>query len=175
MKYIAVINEKEYEIEIDQENQITVNGETYEVDYRLLPEDGIISLLLKNRSLEAVVDEKEDDIWEILTHGELYSVKVQDEPAYRLSQSRGGGLEDGDAAVKSPMPGLIVAVHVTEGDTVHKGDKVVILESMKMENELKAPIDGVVARVNVGAGDSVEKGQVLVFVHDPAADEAPEE
>jgi len=173
MKYIATINDTEYEIEIDHENRITVNGEKYHVDYQVMAEDGIISLLLENRSLEAVVDAQDNDIWEVLTKGELYTVKVQEERAFRLAQSRGsGGFDDGDAAVKSPMPGLIVAVPVTVGQIVKKGDKVVILESMKMENELRAPADGVVAQVNVGQGDSVEKGQVLVLIHDPESDEA---
>jgi biotin carboxyl carrier protein len=64
------------------------------------------------------------------------------------------------------MPGIIIAVSVTEGDEVTKGQKVVILESMKMENELTAPRDGVVMRVKVTSGDSVEKGQVLVVIGD---------
>ncbi len=62
------------------------------------------------------------------------------------------------------MPGIIVSVPVAEGDTVHFGDKVIILESMKMENELRAPCDGVVTHVNVAAGASVEKDQALVTI-----------
>ncbi len=167
MKYIATVNDEEFIIEIDHDNEIVVNGKRYDVDFQQLMEDGNeLSLILNKRSLEAVAEER-DGVWQVLTLGELYSVKVQDEYAYRLSQARGEDVhETGDTAVKSPMPGLIVSVAVEEGDTVAKGDKVVILESMKMENELRAPRDGVVGRISVAAGDSVEKGQVLAVIVD---------
>lgn len=164
MKYITVVNNQEFIIEIDQESQIRVNGEEYEIDFLPLAEDGVLSLLIDNRSLEAVVEER-DDSWQVLMKGDLYSVVVQDERAYRLAQARGsaeGG--SGDATIRSPMPGLIVDVPVAEGDRVAKGDKIVILESMKMENELRASGDGVVGRILVGKGDSVEKGQDLVVI-----------
>ena len=167
MKYITTVNDEEFVIEIDHDDEIVVNGERYEIDFQQLTEDGNeLSLILNKRSLEAVAEER-DGVWQILTLGELYSVNVQDEYAYRLAQARGEDAhETGDAAVKSPMPGLIVNVVVEEGDTVAKGDKVVILESMKMENELRAPRDGVVGRISVSAGDSVEKGQVLAVIVD---------
>jgi biotin carboxyl carrier protein len=104
---------------------------------------------------------------EVLIMGDLYEVKVQDERVYRLMQARGeaGGVT-GDVIVTSPMPGLIVVTPVAEGDRVKKGDKVIVLESMKMENELRSPRDGVVHRVHVSPGASVEKGQPLVTIGD---------
>jgi len=66
--------------------------------------------------------------------------------------------------VVAPMPGLIVRVNVSPGDTVAAGQGLVVVEAMKMENELKAPADGVVARVSVEAGAAVEKGAVLVVL-----------
>lgn len=167
MKYIATIEDKVFEIIIDGENQIEVNGERYEIDFQYLDEDGVLSLLLNNRSLEAVINEQEDT-WEVLTRGVLYTVQVQDERAYRLAQARGTGPSvTGEAVIKSPMPGLIVSVPVKEGDMVQKGEKVIILESMKMENELRAPRDGIINRVHVSQGDSVEKDQPLVVIGDP--------
>jgi pyruvate carboxylase subunit B len=65
------------------------------------------------------------------------------------------------------MPGLIISVPVREGQEVEKGDKVVILESMKMENELHSPRNGVVNHVYVEEGDSVEKDQLLATIGDP--------
>lgn len=166
MKYVATVNDKEYEIIIDNDHEVFVNGERYEMDFQYLNGGGVLSLLLNNRSLEAVIDER-DDRWEVLTKGELYTVQVQDERAYRLAQGRGVGLVvTGEAQIKSPMPGLIVAVPVKEGDAVSKGDKVVILESMKMENELLSPRDGLVMRISVSKGDSVEKDQVLLVIGD---------
>ncbi len=126
----------------------------------------MVSLLLNHRSLEAVVDER-DDHWEVLTDGELYTVFVQDERAYRLAQARGTGLDMGhEAGVKAPMPGLIIRVLVEVGDTVERNEKVVILESMKMENELRSPREGVVTAVHVTPGASVEKDQILILISD---------
>jgi biotin carboxyl carrier protein len=164
MKYITTINDQQFTIEIDQEGHLTVNGDLYDVDFQQLSEGGILSLLLNNQSLEAIVEER-DGSWEVLIKGELYSVKVQDERAYRLAKARGVVAEvTGEASIKSPMPGLIIAVPVEEGQAVSKGDQIVILESMKMENELHSPRDGVVKRLHVEPGQSVEKNQLLAII-----------
>lgn len=71
----------------------------------------------------------------------------------------------GAEKVNAPMPGKIVGVKVKEGDHVSKGDVMVILEAMKMENEICAPKDGVIATVDVAVGDSVEGGDVLATMN----------
>ena len=71
----------------------------------------------------------------------------------------------GAEAIKSPMPGTINAVNVSNGQSVKKGDVLCILEAMKMENEIKAPRDGVVASVNVSKGQSVASGDVLLSLN----------
>jgi biotin carboxyl carrier protein len=174
MKYYTKINEQEFIIEIDQDHEILVNEEPFCVDFQQLPDSGMVSLLLNNRSLEAVVEARNEH-WEVLTNGELYSVQVQDDRAYRLAQARGTGFEtSGEATVNAPMPGLVIKVVVSVGDTVAKNDQVVILESMKMENELRSPRDGVVTAVKVEAGASVEKDQVLVVISEPETDDDAE-
>lgn len=70
----------------------------------------------------------------------------------------------GDGVVRSPMPGRIISVSVSVGDTVTKGQPVLVLESMKMENTIASPIDGTVSAVHVTAGDSVQHGQTLVEI-----------
>ncbi|HZD10254.1 MAG TPA: biotin/lipoyl-containing protein [Candidatus Binatia bacterium] len=171
MKYITTVQGREFIIEIDQENEIKVNGERRGIDFQELAEGGTLSLLIDNRSLEAIVEER-DDAWEVLLHGELYTVQVQDERAYRLAQAR-GQLSDaaGAVVIRSPMPGLILDVLVEEGARIAKGQTVVILESMKMENELRAARDGTVTRVHVQKGDSVEKNQELVAIGEEEDDE----
>jgi len=170
MKYITHVEDQEFTVVIDRDDQIMVNGQVYNIDFQQLSEGGMLSLLLNNRSLEAIVEER-DEAWEVLLKGELYSVNVQDERAYRLAKARGTAAEaSGEAAVKSPMPGLIVAVSVEQGQTVKKGEQIIILESMKMENELRSPRNGVVLRVLVEQGESVEKDQVLVTIGDVDAD-----
>lgn len=171
MKYITTVNGTEYIITIDQEDAITVNGQQHRIDFQQMAEGGPLSLLIDNRSLEAIVDER-DDAWEVLLHGELYAVEVQDERSYRLAQARGKLLDETEAVViRSPMPGLILDVLVEEGHVVSEGQTVVILESMKMENELRAARDGVVTQVRVAKGDNVEKNQDLVTIGDAEEEE----
>jgi biotin carboxyl carrier protein len=167
MKYITTVEGKEYVIEIDREDEITVNGERYPVDIQALAEGGMISLLLNNESVEAVVEER-DEHWEVLVYGELYPVQVQDEWAYLMAQAREavGGISS-EAEITAPMPGIIVATPLAPGDLVAEGDTVIILESMKMENELRSPQDGVISRVVVEPGVAVEKNQLLVVISPP--------
>jgi biotin carboxyl carrier protein len=167
MKYITTVNGDKYEIDIDQEDRITVDSKTYETDVQFLSDSGVLSLLLNNHSVEAIVEQREGS-WEVLIHGELYTVLVQDERAFRLAKERGSSFEvSGDAIIKSPMPGLIIDILVDVGQSVKKGEQIVVLESMKMENELRSPRDGVVSHIYVTPGAGVEKGQALVTIVNP--------
>ena len=70
----------------------------------------------------------------------------------------------GDGVVRAPMPGRIISVSISVGDTVTRGQPVVVLESMKMENTITSPVDGTVSAVHVAAGDSVQHGQTLAEI-----------
>lgn len=171
MKYYATVDGQEFVVEILPEG-ILVNGTAVNVDFQELPDNGMVSLLINHSSYEAVIEEQTDSQIEVLLRGELYMVEVQDERARRLAQARGeSSVPSGESTIKSPMPGIIVATPLPEKTAVQKGQTVIILESMKMENELKSPQDGLVARVLVKPGDSVEKGQVLAVITDPNAEE----
>lgn len=171
MKYITTIENKEYIIEIGDGSTLVVDGTEYEMDFQQLGEGNLVSLLLNQRSFEGAVTE-DDKMWKVLLRGEIYDVTVQDERAYRLAKARGELMADtGEVQIKSPMPGVIVRVAVAVGDEIKQGETAVILESMKMENELKATRDAVVLRVLVNAGDTVEKDQALVIIGDPPEDE----
>ena len=163
MKYEVSVNGKVYQVEINREGQIVLNGEAMAVDFSTIG-SGLYSLLVNNESFEALVEGKNGD-WHVLLMGDLYEVQVADERAQMIrARSALSVPATGELAIKAPLPGLIVQVPVAVGQTVSKGDKLVILESMKMENELRAPRDGKVERVNVEAGQSVEQGQTLVVI-----------
>ena len=70
----------------------------------------------------------------------------------------------GDVSVESPMPGNIIDVKIKAGDTVEAGETLIILEAMKMENDIVAPSNGTVVSVNVTKGEAVDAGQVLVTI-----------
>ena len=164
MKYITAVMDKTYEIEIRSENEIIVDDQALHIDVRSIAGKPVYSLLLDGKSYEAYISPGEDGL-EVLLQGRLYQVSVEDERQSRLRQSSGPILlARGDYHLKAPMPGLVVAVPVAEGAQVSKGQNLVILESMKMQNELRAPRDGVVHRVRVGPGDHVELNQVLLIL-----------
>jgi biotin carboxyl carrier protein len=97
--------------------------------------------------------------------GDLYEVEVTDERSRRLANAfMAFGDTGGEVSIRAPMPGLIVRVAVEEGQAVSKGETLMILESMKMENELKSPRDGTIHRILVSAGENVEQNKVLVTV-----------
>ncbi|MBM4423611.1 MAG: biotin/lipoyl-binding protein [Chloroflexi bacterium] len=164
MRYLTTLNDKTYTIEINDDRHVTVDGKMYEIDLEALAAQSLYSLLIDNQSYEAFI-ESDDEGWRVLMRGDLYEAKVVDERAARLAKSAGGAApQSGDFHLKAPMPGLVVSVPVGEGQAVKKGDILVILESMKMQNELKSPREGTVARVKVKGGDTVEQNQIMVTV-----------
>ena len=162
MRYVTTIGEREFLVEILDDHHVAVDGVIYNIDLGTVSGQPMFSLLVDNRSYEALVYPADED-WQVLLHGALYSVLVEDERENRLRASLGGGpVEQGEYYLKAPMPGLVVTIPVQEGQEVNKGDGLVILESMKMQNELKAPRAGMVARVRIKPGDSVEQKETLL-------------
>lgn len=94
---------------------------------------------------------------------EIDATQVKTEPAKKPETAPAKASADGET-VASPMPGNILSVNVNVGDTVKKGDVLMILEAMKMENEIMSPCDGTVKSVNVTKGTSVETGTVLCVI-----------
>jgi biotin carboxyl carrier protein len=164
MKYQTIVNGNVFDIEINEDGRILVNGMERAIDFRLMRQGEIYSLLLDHLSFEAVVEERDEE-YHVLISGDLYEVDVTDERSRRLSNAFMAFADtSGETAIRAPMPGLIVRVPVVEGQVVKQGETVVILESMKMENELRSSRDGTVHRVNIKAGDSVEQNKVLVTI-----------
>jgi biotin carboxyl carrier protein len=166
MKYATTINGKTFIIEINDDRRVVVDGVEYAVDFESVSGQPVYSLLIDGRSYEAYVSQAEEaGAWQVLLQGDLSTVIVEDEREQRLRAAAGGVAgTTGEFHLKAPMPGLIVTVPVAEGQDVKKGDILVILESMKMQNELKCPRDGTVGRVRAKAGDGVEQNQVLLTV-----------
>ena len=161
MKYVTIVNNQEFEIEIGSDGTLTVNGEPRNVDFLSLG-PALYSVITDNHSLEVVVD-GDNGQYQVLMLGHLYEAQVLDERALMMAQRR-GTLSTGSGDVHSPMPGLIVDVIVDAGDLIEPGQTVVILESMKMQNELKSPIAGTVESVHCSAGQTVDKNALLVVI-----------
>jgi len=164
MKYVTTIAEREFVIEILDDHHVALNGVVYVVDFESVSERTVYSLLVNNQSFEGSVYSSEEG-WQVLLHGSQYVLQVEDEREKRLRASMGGTLpENIDFHLRAPMPGLVVAVPISEGQVVQKGDLLIILESMKMQNELISPRPGTISRVRVKPGDSVEHKETLLSV-----------
>ena len=164
MKYQTIVNGETFDVEINEDGRILVDGDERAIDFRELRVGELYSMLLDHCSFEAVVEER-DERYHVLISGEMYEAKVTDERSRRLESAfMAFGDAGSEVQIRAPMPGMIARVVVEEGDDVQQGDTIVILESMKMENELKSPRAGTVHRVNVTTGDSVEQNRVLVTI-----------
>ena len=165
MRYATTLNGQTYLIEINDDRRVVVGDREYAVDFESVSGQPVFSLLIDGHSYEAYIYPDEDG-WQVLLQGDLYTVSVEDEREKRLRAAAGAVVSagSGEFHLKAPMPGLIVAVPVADGQAVKKGDNLVILESMKMQNELKCPRDGTISRVKAKPGDSVEQNQVLVTI-----------
>lgn len=161
MKYTTIINGKEFIIEIEGDGTLIVNGEKREVDF-LDMGNSLFSIITNLRSIELAIDH-EDNTYEVLVDGRMYEGQVFDERALFMAKRR-GALGGGSGEVKAPMPGLVVDVPVALNEVVSEGQTVVVLESMKMQNELKAPRDGIIQEIHCKHGSSVEKNALLIVV-----------
>ena len=164
MKYITTVGDKQFLVEIIDDRHVSVDGKIYDVDFESVSGQPVYSLIVDGKSHESYVAQV-DDIWQVLMRGRLYPVTVEDEREKRLRAAAGGGVaETGEFHLKAPMPGLVVTIPVAEAQEVKKGQVLLILESMKMQNELKSPRDGKVNRIKVKAGETVEQRQTLLSV-----------
>jgi biotin carboxyl carrier protein len=164
MKYITTVEDKQFLVEIIDEKHISVDGKVYEVDFESVSGQPVYSLIVDGKSHESYVAQGEDN-WQVLLRGRLYPVTVEDEREKRLRSAAGGGVvETGEYLLKAPMPGLVVTIPVEEGQAIKKGQVLLILESMKMQNELKSPRDGSIGRIRIKPGETVEQKQTLLSV-----------
>ena len=165
LRYNTRVGEHNYSIVINDDSQVTIDGTQYEVDFQAVTGQALFSIIIDGRSHAAFV-EKGDSGWLVLHRGNLHNVEVEDERSVMLAQ-RGKDdqvLDASEFKLQAPMPGLVISVPVSEGEAVSTGDILVILESMKMQNELRAPHDGVVTRVQVQSGESVEHNQTMMVL-----------
>ncbi|MFZ5441255.1 MAG: biotin/lipoyl-containing protein [Myxococcota bacterium] len=141
---------------------VTLDGHRYELESLILPH-GSVSLLVDGHSLNVDFDEKGDEV-DVLVRGQVMRFDVADERKLRMRAASAGFVAEGKQTVAAPMPGKIVKVFVKVGDEVAEGQGLVVVEAMKMENELKSPKAGKVTEVLVKEGVAVENGAALVVV-----------
>lgn len=159
--------------------QATLDGQTFTLDWQqinplatqeLPANGGRYSLLIAGTSYEVFVrrlpqdDEQSSRIYEVQWADQSFIVTVADEHTRLLEGLARAGTTSGIAKIQAPMPGLVTQTLVAIGDTVKAGQTVIILEAMKMENDLAAPIAGTIKELKVSKGDTVDHGQLLVTI-----------
>lgn len=163
MRYFATIEGQEYEVVIEN-GHVLVDGEPVAVDLVQSGAPELYSMLLDGASYELLVEDQRQH-YLVTLRGEQFQVTVEDERTRRLNMGRTGpALPQGELTVKAPIPGLVVRVLVQEGDEIAEDQPLVILEAMKMENEIRALRSGVVRKVEVVAGQRVEQNAALLVL-----------
>lgn len=144
--------------------QINVAGNELQWDIQPLPNKSF-SIIANNKSYVAFLEsvDRARKTMDLRIENSIYSIKIQ-EPIDLLLEQMGLDISKTQKVepVKAPMPGLVLKVMVTEGQTLKKGDPVLILEAMKMENVFKASSDATVKAIRIAEGQAVEKGEILI-------------
>jgi biotin carboxyl carrier protein len=165
VKYFVTLRDRTYEIDVEG-SHVTIDGEALEAHLAAVPGTPLQHLLLAGNSWTVAAQRLEGSApqrWALGAVGERFEVEVQDERTKQIQALTGRRpAPTGGGIIHAPMPGLIVRVEVRVGQRVETGAGLVVVEAMKMENELRAPRPGVVEAVHVAAGQPVAKGAALV-------------
>jgi len=164
MKFEANFKDQSIEVELSDKEESFKSGST-KGTYQFISQNGRNLLRLGTKLYKIDNVSYDGSNIEFSINGDWVNVSVKDEQELLLDRL---GFKTGDAlgegSLKAPMPGKILDILVKEGDEVEKGQPVVILEAMKMENELKAATDGIVASISVEVGQSLEKNSPILEI-----------
>jgi biotin carboxyl carrier protein len=169
MKFVVRIENEEKSIVVNENNgfyDVELDGKPYRVDCRHFGDGSFLSLLINNKSylVESGPVKAEDGRYYARVMGRHYDVDVLDELLVAVRDAEGRAADSGDYSLTSPMPGLILNIKVAVGDRVAAGDPVVIMEAMKMQNELASEVGGVVKEIHVSPRQTVDSQAPLVTI-----------
>ena len=167
MKLKAQIGDREEELLINLEDgriSAEIGNRVYELEVREIEPDCYLFFLHQNVH-ECRVSERaaEKEVFDVSIRGRSHAVTIVDPKRLRSGQNSDRH-HHGVAEIRAPMPGKVVRVHTEAGDTVEKGAGVIVVEAMKMQNEMKSPRAGIVVSINVQTGDTVNAGDVLAVI-----------
>ena len=189
MRYLVNVDERDVTVALSEPDgaatQAEVDGVTTPVDWRVVgaaarslvaggDEAGHYSLLVGATSYDIYARPipAEDagagaQAYEVTVGAQTFTVILRDERTQALASLAGGAHHSGDVTIRAPMPGLVSNVLAREGQEVARGQAVVVLEAMKMENDLATPRAGVVKSIRVTKGQTVNQGDTLAVIGDP--------
>ena len=142
--------------------KVRVDDRMYDIDLMHTP-GGTFSILESGHSYNIeLVPQEQAKKYTAYTLYKTFDVEIIDAEARYVLNRGGGNMDTAEKWIKSPMPGKIVKINVSEGEAVTKGQTVLTLSAMKMESEYKSPIDGLVKKIAVSEGEIVEGNQILI-------------
>ena len=173
MEYTLKIKEESVSVDINSQEENTakaiIKDREYDLKYSRIS-DNQLHLMVNGKSINAYISQTPDGKT-IMLNGKVYPIQDEDKISKGPKKRKGAS---GPSTVTPPMPAVVIAVMIKEGDRVEKGQGVVVVSAMKMETTLCAPYKGIVAKVNIGENDKVMPGQILVDI-DPVNKDAQKE
>jgi len=166
VKLVGRVAGRTAQIEVERHHGrylVEIDGVRHEVDSRALG-PWVLSLLVEGASHEVAVLRQGDGSYSVDWRGRSFAVELVDPLTHLAESTRAESGKQGKKTVKGYMPGRVVEVRVQAGDRVEAGQPMVVLEAMKMQNEIQAERSGVVGKVFVTAGEAVEGGDPLVEI-----------
>lgn len=166
---IIQIDDKEFKAKFDKHEHslIHINGKPYSIELLKKYGSDIFSFSVNQRLLQIEIELDKEGNLLVSYDGLSYEVAITDETKKLLAKFiKNSDAHTGNAAgiIKAPMPGLVVKILVNEGAYVEKGEKVIIVEAMKMENALKSPVAGTIKSIKIVEGQAVEKDTVMLEI-----------
>jgi biotin carboxyl carrier protein len=162
MAYVVKIDDKEFKVELEKKGNLfdaVIDGRLKHVE--LMHQDGEKFLLLIDKKPYRIVLDSADGI---MVNDELYQTEILDEQIQKLIKASPRSLHKKELVLRAPMPGLVIDVLVAEGDSVTEDQGLLIIEAMKMQNEMKPSRGGIVKHVLVQKGQTINSGDKLVVI-----------
>ena len=163
-EFIVTIDEERFVINTSDPQNVKIGDDVYKLDISQLS-DHTYSMKLGNEIFHITSSKLDNNKYSFLIDGHYFESNVRTKLEEEAENILNAKLVNNDEIkIKSPMPGMILRVNKKVGEKVVKGEALILLEAMKMENELKAPDDGIISQINVEAGNSVDKNQILLII-----------
>ncbi len=142
---------------------VKIDGKEYKLDV-LQVESSVYSVIYNGKSINLELIEGDTaNQYKVNTRTDHFKIEVID-PIIRYKSSVAGKSLKTENNIEAPMPGRIVKIIVSEGDTIEKDDTAIIVSAMKMESEYKAPVSGTVSKIHVSEGDTIDGGAILIEI-----------
>jgi biotin carboxyl carrier protein len=158
------INESKFVIDSISETEIKIDGEDCNLDIINLDANQY-SVIFNNQVFEFIIEQHSPTQYRVEFNNETYNINIEDErdllfKKFEIQEK----ISDRLLVVKAPMPGLVLRVEVQVGQNVQIGTGLVVLEAMKMENQIRSPVDGIVQEIKAREKSAIEKGETLIIL-----------